>query len=84
MPLYDYVCQDCHQQFEARHRIDAQSPNSPGCGGTARKVILCAPAVRGHMAQGRELAMRSLEPKIGASSHAHGAGCGCGAHHGRT
>lgn len=81
MPLYDYRCQDCHGQFEAQHPIEAHSPACPVCGGRAEKVILSAPAMHGHMSQGRELAMKSLEPKPGTRPHSHGPGCQCGAHH---
>lgn len=81
MPTYDYQCQDCQRQFEARHPLDAASPACPACGGRAEKVMLSAPALHGHMARGRELAMRSLEPKPGATPHSHGPGCRCGAHH---
>ena len=81
MPTYDYQCQDCHRQFEARHAINERSPACPACGGRAEKVILSAPAMHGHMARGRELAMRSLHPKPDTPSHTHGPGCQCGAHH---
>jgi putative FmdB family regulatory protein len=81
MPTYDYQCQDCHLQFEARHSIHGPSPDCPSCGGPARKLLLTAPAMHGRMAKGRETAMRSLEPKPDAGPHVHGPGCGCGAHH---
>ncbi|PIV71773.1 MAG: zinc ribbon domain-containing protein [Rhodocyclales bacterium CG17_big_fil_post_rev_8_21_14_2_50_68_7] len=81
MPTYDYRCRDCHLQFEARHPLNATSPACPTCGGWAEKVILCAPAMHGHMARGRELAMRSLDPRPGTHPNTHGPGCQCGAHH---
>lgn len=81
MPTYDYRCRNCHRQFEARHPINENSPTCPACGGRAEKVILSAPAMHGHMARGRELAMRSLDPKPGTHPHTHGPGCQCGAHH---
>ena len=80
MPTYDYQCQDCHAQFEARHAINDDSPACPTCGGRAEKVILSAPALHGRMARGRELAMRSLDPGPGSPPHSHGPGCQCGAH----
>lgn len=78
MPTYDYRCRQCGHSFEARHSIDACAPPCPSCGGTADKVILSAPAVHGYMAQGRELAVRSLEPREAHPSH--GIGCPCCRH----
>jgi putative FmdB family regulatory protein len=80
MPTYDYLCTRCKLQFEARHAINASSPDCPVCGGAAQKVILSAPSMHGHMARGRDLAMRSLQPKPGQEKHVHGPGCGCGGH----
>jgi putative FmdB family regulatory protein len=81
MPIYDYRCPSCGLQFEARQAIAAADPDCPVCGGRVEKVILTAPAMHGRMAHGRELAMRSLDPKPGSGAHVHGPGCGCGAHH---
>ncbi|MHB1246827.1 MAG: FmdB family zinc ribbon protein [Sulfuriferula sp.] len=78
MPTYDYLCTQCKLQFEARHAINASSPDCPVCGGATKKVILSAPAMHGNMARGRDLAMRSLQPKPGEDKHVHGSGCGCG------
>jgi putative FmdB family regulatory protein len=80
MPTYDYLCTRCKLQFEARHAINAPGPDCSVCGGTTEKVILSAPAMHGNMARGRDLAMRSLQPKPGQEKHIHGAGCGCGHH----
>ena len=50
MPLYEYVCRQCHADFEAlvpaSHRDAADTP-CPQCGAvkTARKISLTAPAV---------------------------------------
>lgn len=81
MPTYDYRCTDCHNQFEAHHSVAGVPPDCPACGSRAEKVILVAPAMHGHMARGRELAMQSLIPDTGASPHVHGPGCGCGIRH---
>lgn len=81
MPAYDYVCTGCRLQFEARHAIDAPTPECPSCGSAAERVILTAPALHGHMARGRDLAMRSLQPQAGQDKHGHGPGCGCGCGH---
>ena len=78
MPTYDYLCTQCKLQFEARHPINASTPDCPVCGGATEKVILSAPATHGNMAHGRELAMRSLLPKSRQEKHVHGLGCGCG------
>jgi len=78
MPTYDYLCTQCKLQFEACHAINASSPCCSACGGTTEKMILSAPAMHGTMARGRDLAMRSLEPKSGQEKHVHGPGCGCG------
>ncbi len=78
MPTYDYCCTQCKLKFESRHAMNADSPCCPLCGGAAVKLILSAPAMHGAMARGRDLAMRSLEPKPGQKKHVHGPGCGCG------
>jgi putative FmdB family regulatory protein len=78
MPTYDYQCMPCNLRLEARHSISTQAPNCPQCEGTLARLILSAPAAHGSMAQGREQAMRSLQPKPGPGKHQHGPGCGCG------
>ncbi|MBI3522915.1 MAG: zinc ribbon domain-containing protein [Betaproteobacteria bacterium] len=78
MPTYDYLCTQCKQRFEAHHAINTLDPDCPLCGGVTEKVILSAPAMHGNMARGRDLAMRSLQPKPGQEKHIHGPGCGCG------
>ncbi len=75
MPTYDYLCTQCKLQFEA-HAINASSPYCSVCGGATEKVILSAPAMRGTMARGRDMAMRSLESKPDQEKHVHGPGCG--------
>jgi len=47
----------------------------------AEKVILSAPAMHGNMARGRDLAVRSLQPKTDQVNYAHAPGCGCGRHY---
>lgn len=75
MPTYDYNCADCHQPFAVWQRMTAERPRCPDCGGEAERVFLCAPAVHGAMARGRELAARTFEPK--AASGTHRPGCPC-------
>ncbi len=80
MPTYDNQCTQCKRQFEVRHAINAPNPVCPLCGGATEKVILFPPGIQGHMARGRDLAMRSLQPKPSQQKHIHGAGCGCRPH----
>ena len=80
MPLYDYRCEHCDLVFEVRHALSAPTPACPDCGRATVKTVLCAPAVHGHMALGREQAVQSLQPTTPAMGHRHGPGCGC-AHH---
>lgn len=79
MPTYDYQCTQCKLQFEARRSIAELTPDCPACGSITEKMILSAPAMHGHMACGRDLAMRSLQPKPD-QTHTHAPGCGCGRH----
>ena len=80
MPTYDYQCTQCKLQFEVRHSINASNPDCSACGSMAEKVILFAPAMHGNMARGRDLAMRSLQPKPDQTNHGHAPGCACGHH----
>ena len=80
MPTYDYLCTQCKLQFETRHSINATNPDCPVCGSTTEKVILSAPATHGNMARGRDLAIRSLQPKTDPVNHLHVPGCGCSRH----
>jgi putative FmdB family regulatory protein len=73
MPTYDYACPSCGQRFEARHSLSDPAPPCPACGSDPQRLILSAPAVHGHMAHGREAAVRSLQPQ----GHAHGKDCPC-------
>ena len=80
MPTYDYLCIQCKRKFEARHSINAPKPYCPACGSAAEKVILSAPAMHGNMTRGRDVAVRSLQPKTDQTSHAHAPGCECRHH----
>ena len=71
MPIYDYKCIRCNMQFEAVHPINTCSPKCHACGGTVNKLFSSPPAVHGYMARGRELAMRSLQPKLRQEKHEH-------------
>lgn len=77
MPTYDYLCTTCDTRFESQHSVRAPHPVCPACGGSVRRLFLTAPAVHGHMARGRELAVNSLDPGTMQPTGAHGANCPC-------
>ncbi|WP_414718570.1 FmdB family zinc ribbon protein [Thiocapsa sp.] len=78
MPIYDYRCTCCQTSFERSQSMNAEPPPCPACGGKTARVFLCAPAVHGRMARGRDQAVRSLQPADTPRGHQHGPGCGCG------
>ncbi len=80
MPTYDYECTQCQHRFEMRHAMGAPPPHCPSCEGVLRKIFTSAPAAHGHMARGREQAIRSLTPPSATQGHTHGPGCKCGHH----
>jgi putative FmdB family regulatory protein len=43
MPLYEYNCLDCHEQFELLVR-GGEVPHCPDCEGTRLEKLLSAPA----------------------------------------
>ncbi|MGA2033537.1 MAG: zinc ribbon domain-containing protein [Thermoguttaceae bacterium] len=51
MPIYEYVCDDCHIEFEALIR-GAEKPACPSCGGEHLTKSMSVPAA--HTASGRE------------------------------
>ena len=69
MPTYDYQCRECGGRFEAVHSMTDIPPGCTRCGGSARRILLRAPAVHGLMARGRDMAIRAL-PQCGK-------GCRC-------
>lgn len=71
MPTYDYLCPQCNQHREVNQSMSAPAPACERCANVMERRILYAPAVHGHMARGREQAMRSL-PET-----SHGKGCPC-------
>lgn len=71
MPRYDYLCSRCGTAREVRQSVTAPAPDCPDCGSSMQRLILHAPAVHGHMARGREAAVRSLPETT------HGKGCPC-------
>lgn len=75
MPTYDYRCMKCDHVFAATHSVGATRPRCVECGRPTQQVFLTAPAVHGSMARGREMAVRSLQPKPAVGGH--GPGCPC-------
>jgi putative FmdB family regulatory protein len=46
VPLYEYRCLDCNQEYEKREGFDASAlQECPNCGGTARRVLHAPPIV---------------------------------------
>lgn len=79
MPTYNYQCVKCNLQIKKNNKIYDVTPDCPACGGKTEKIFLSAPAIHGHMARGRELAIESLHPRSG-DGRIHGMSCGCGNH----
>jgi putative FmdB family regulatory protein len=75
MPTYDYRCPNCQTEFQAYHAMTASAPTCPECGALPQRLILAAPAVHGHMARGREAAVRTFEKQ--ETRAGHGPGCPC-------
>ena len=46
MPLYDYRCPACGEQFEARHSFTAHAPPCPTCGAVPQRIITTVPAIQ--------------------------------------
>lgn len=65
MPIYEYICDDCHVDFETLVRGD-ERPECPTCGGGNLVKQLSVPAA--HVAGGSQLPVCATPP---ASS-----GCG--------
>lgn len=68
MPLYDYRCQQCETQFEARHSINAPKPPCPACqSAEVQRLILTAPTIAGgmltHPGDGRNATKEQLQDK---------------------
>ncbi len=49
MPLYEYVCRDCGDRFEAMRRVEERLSvtTCPGCGGERTSLAMSAPGFVG-------------------------------------
>ncbi|NOZ40467.1 MAG: zinc ribbon domain-containing protein [Planctomycetes bacterium] len=65
MPLYDFVCQECHREQELLVRGE-EAPKCGSCGSTALQKLLSVPAA--HTAK---------EGPSGPPAGSCGSGCGC-------
>lgn len=46
MPIFEYACKKCGQQFEALVRPNADAPVCPACQGTELEKLISIPAVK--------------------------------------
>jgi putative FmdB family regulatory protein len=57
MPLYDFACRECRQQFEARTHVEEPGPPCPACGTPEPERLISgfgisrSPGLRGAPAQ---------------------------------
>ncbi len=63
MPIYEYLCSDCEEKFEAYVRAWGEAVTCPGCR---------SPAVE------KQLSTFAFTGTDGGSSTPTGGGCGCG------
>jgi putative FmdB family regulatory protein len=63
MPIYEYDCKECGEQFELLIR-PGTAETCPGCGGEKIVKLLSLPAVKSSAT--RELAMRSAKKRDAA------------------
>lgn len=66
MPIYEYACSDCSQEFELLIR-GTETPNCPHCGGRQLEKLLSVPAA--HVGGGQSLPIACGPP-------VRGGGCG--------
>jgi len=79
MPVYDYDCSDCGTFTVLRPMAEYLQPHPcPGCGYSAGRVLLTAPAFAG-MDAGRRTAIATNERSANAPkrSAGHRPGCAC-------
>ena len=71
MPLYEYVCESCHDEFELLLRGN-ETPVCPECGG--KKLTQLLSVVAAHTAGSRELPVCSAPSPMGCGLPQCGAG----------
>ncbi|WP_428484744.1 FmdB family zinc ribbon protein [Rhodopila sp.] len=79
MPVYEYLCSECGPFTALRPMADFQRPQPcEGCGGSAPRALLTAPALSG-VDPGRRRAGEVNERSANAPARArrHPASCGC-------
>ena len=67
MPLYDYHCRACGEEFEALIRPGSDAPSCPSCKGQDLERLLSAPA--GVTSPERNVALARAERKRWAPIH---------------
>lgn len=80
MPLYEYRCEPCNQEFEALVRSADDVPRCPTCDGQTLTRMLSVPAAaHTGQARGSDLPMCGPGPAMGGGCGAMGCGGGmCG------
>jgi len=73
MPLYEYACRDCDQEFELLVR-GSETPQCPSCSGRRLEKLLSVPAAHSHAKS--ELPMCQPRPQGGCGLPQCGMG-GC-------
>lgn len=72
MPIYEYVCQQCHQEQEQLVRGDT-TIRCEACGSDHLQKLLSVPVAHGHAAHRQTADPGSPGPPPGPC----GSGCGC-------
>jgi putative FmdB family regulatory protein len=74
VPIYEYQCCDCGEQFEYLVRGDDKAV-CPSCG--SRKLDKQISAAATHMAGSGGASCPARDMGVCRDSHCHGGGCGC-------
>lgn len=81
MPMYDFYCTACSQEFEDMIGPDDACPPCPQCGSTATERLVCAPNLKRGAAPFKVGPVRPMPPKpLRGGGPCGGGGCsgGCG------
>jgi putative FmdB family regulatory protein len=74
MPMYEYECESCHNQFELHQKFsDAPASECPQCGGPVKKMI----SATAFSLKGSGWYKEGYCPKTDAAKPAGCAGGGC-------